>query len=76
MDDAGVHLQALEVEEMPRDLEPTKQALFQEVGVVQWPELLMAIDSGSVPKLLKFPSDFAIPVYPPIDTWKCAMRVL
>jgi len=31
---------------------------------------------GSVPKLLKFPSDFALLVYPPIDTWKCAMRVL
>jgi TnpA family transposase len=44
VDDQGVHLQALEAEEVPADLESTKQALFQEVGVVQWPALLMAID--------------------------------
>jgi hypothetical protein len=44
VDDQGVHLQALEAEEVPPDLESTKQALFQEVGVVQLPALLMAID--------------------------------
>ena len=44
VDDQGVHLQALEAEEVPPDLEATKQALFKEVGVVQLPALLMAID--------------------------------
>ena len=44
VDDRGVHLQALEAEEVPPDLEATKQALFKEVGVVQLPALLMAID--------------------------------
>jgi hypothetical protein len=44
VDDQGVHLQALEAEEVPADLEATTQALFNEVGVVQLPTLLMAID--------------------------------
>ena len=44
VDDQGLHLQALEAEAVPPDLESTKQALFQEVGVVQLPALLMAID--------------------------------
>jgi len=43
VDEQGVHLQAWEAAEVPPDLELTKQALFQEVGVVQWPTLLMAI---------------------------------
>ena len=45
VDDKGIHLKALEAEEVPPDLEPTKQALFKEVGVVQLPELIMAIDN-------------------------------
>ena len=44
VDDQGVHLQALEAEDVPPDLEATKQALFKEVGVAQLPALLMAID--------------------------------
>jgi hypothetical protein len=44
VDDQGGHLKALEAEEVPPDLESTKQALFQEVGGVQLPTLLMAID--------------------------------
>src|SRR5215471_2846316 len=44
VDDQGLHLQALEAEEVPPDLEPTQQALFKEIGVVQLPALLMAID--------------------------------
>jgi hypothetical protein len=44
VDDQGVYLQALEAEEVPPDLESMKQALFQKVGVVQMPALLMAID--------------------------------
>jgi TnpA family transposase len=45
VDDQGVHLKALEAEEVPPDLESTKQALCKEVGVVQLPALLMAIDA-------------------------------
>jgi hypothetical protein len=37
-------LQALEAEEVSPNLESTRQTLFQEVGVVQLPALLMAID--------------------------------
>jgi Tn3 transposase DDE domain len=44
VDDTGIHLKALEAEETPPLLEATKDALFKEVGVVQLPELLMAID--------------------------------
>jgi TnpA family transposase len=43
VDDKGIHLKALEAEEVPPDLAPTKQALFKEVGGVQLPELIMAI---------------------------------
>jgi hypothetical protein len=45
VDDKGIHLKALEAEEVPPDLEPTKRALFKEVGVVQLPELIMSIDN-------------------------------
>lgn len=44
VDDTGIHLKALEAEETPPLLAATKDALFKEVGVVQLPELLMAID--------------------------------
>jgi len=44
VDDQGLHLQALEAEAVPPDLEPTQQALFKAIGVVQLPALLMAID--------------------------------
>jgi hypothetical protein len=44
VDEQGVHRKELEAEEVPPDLEATKQALFKEVGVVQLAALLMAID--------------------------------
>jgi TnpA family transposase len=44
VDDVGLHLKALEAEETPPLLEATKDELFKEVGVIQLPELLMAID--------------------------------
>jgi TnpA family transposase len=47
VDHTGLHLKALEAEERPPALEPTKQALFKEVGMVQLPELLMAIDHNT-----------------------------
>ncbi len=45
VDDAGLHLKALEAEETPPLLEATKKAIFKEVGVIQLPELIMAIDN-------------------------------
>jgi TnpA family transposase len=45
VDDAGIHLKALEAEDTPPLLEATRYELFKEVGGVQLPDLLMAIDS-------------------------------
>ncbi len=45
VDDKGIHLKALEAEETPPLLEATKDELFKEVGAVQLPDLLMAIDN-------------------------------
>ena len=44
VDDAGIHLKALEAEETPPLLEATRAALFKEVGAIQLPDLIMAID--------------------------------
>ncbi len=44
VDDAGIHLKALEAEETPPLLEVTRAALFKEVGAIQLPDLIMAID--------------------------------
>jgi len=45
VDDTGIHLSALEAEDTPPLLEATRYELFKEVGSVQLPDLLMAIDS-------------------------------
>jgi TnpA family transposase len=45
VDDTGLHLKALEAEATPPLLEETRYALFKEVGGVQLPELIMAVDS-------------------------------
>ena len=45
VDDTGIHLNALEAEDTPPLLEATKYELFKEVGGVQLPDLLMAIDN-------------------------------
>ena len=44
VDDTGLHLKALEAEETPPLLEATRDAIFQEVGTIQLPELMMAVD--------------------------------
>ena len=45
VDDAGIHLKALEAEDTSPLLEATRYDLFKEVGSVQLPDLLMTIDS-------------------------------
>ena len=44
VDDTGIHLKALEAEETPPLLETTRSEIFKAVGVIQLPDLLMAID--------------------------------
>ena len=38
-------MEALEAEAVSPDLEPTRDAIFQEIGAVQFPELMMEVDS-------------------------------
>jgi TnpA family transposase len=45
VDATGIHLSALEAEDTPPLLDATRYELFNEVGSVQLPDLLMAIDS-------------------------------
>jgi TnpA family transposase len=44
VDASGIHLKAMEAEETPPQLESTRYALFREVGIIQLPELMMAVD--------------------------------
>ncbi len=45
IDEAGLHIKALEAEENPPLVDATKKALFREIGKVQLPELMLAIDN-------------------------------
>ena len=47
VDDRGLHLKALDAEETPPQLAATRDAIFQEVGTIQLPELLLAVDHAT-----------------------------
>jgi hypothetical protein len=47
VDDRGLHLKALEAEETPPQLAATRDAIFQEVGTIQLPELMLAVDHAT-----------------------------
>ena len=48
VDDRGLHLKALDAEETPPQLGATRDAIFQEVGTIQLPELMLAVDHATV----------------------------
>ena len=47
VDDRGLHLKALDAEETPPQLGATRDAIFQEVGTIQLPELMLAVDHAT-----------------------------
>ena len=47
VDDRGLHLKALDAEEIPPQLAATRDAIFQEVGTIQLPELMLAVDHAT-----------------------------
>ena len=47
VDDRGLHLKALDAEETPPQLAATRDALFEEVGTIQLPELMLAVDHAT-----------------------------
>ena len=47
VDDRGLHLKALDAEETPPQLAAARDALFEEVGTIQLPELMLAVDHAT-----------------------------
>lgn len=47
VEDRGLQLKALDAEETPPQLAATRDAIFQEVGTIQLPELLLAVDHAT-----------------------------
>jgi TnpA family transposase len=47
VDDRGLHLKAVEAEETPPQLAAIRDARFQEVGTIQLPELILAVDHAT-----------------------------
>lgn len=47
VDDRGLHLKALDAEETPPQVATTRDAIFQEVGTIQLPELMLTVDHAT-----------------------------